>query len=111
MLYGQCKKRGMDSSCSGWKIKELNRQYIPDFIFVDEGFGEANVQQLKLVALDSYGKLPKDHPDLRLANVQPVNFSSTLDLVDVVTGEIRKKYYKNFMVETVKGCLKKVLYH
>lgn len=103
------RKEGWTQVAAVEKIKELNRQYIPDFIFVDEGFGEANVQQLKLVALDSYGKLPKDHPDLRLANVQPVNFSSTLDLVDVVTGEIRKKYYKNFMVETVKRMLEKGL--
>lgn len=87
------------------KIVELNRLYIPDYIYVDEGFGEANVQQLKLIAVNLFGKVPAGHPDLRLRNVTPVNFSSTLELRDVMTGEIRKKYFKNFIVETTKRAL------
>ena len=87
------------------KIVELNRLYVPDYIYVDEGFGEANVQQLKLIAVNLFGKVPADHPDLRLRNVTPVNFSSTLELRDVMTGEIRKKYFKNFIVETAKRAL------
>ena len=87
------------------KIVELNRLYTPDYIYVDEGFGEANVQQLKLIAVNSFGKLPMDHPDLKLRDVVPVNFSSTLELRDVMTGEIRKKYFKNFIVETTKRAL------
>lgn len=87
------------------KIVELNRLYIPDYIYVDEGFGEANVQQLKLIAVNSFGKLPMDHPDLKLRDVVPINFSSTLELRDVMTGEIRKKYFKNFIVETTKRAL------
>ena len=83
------------------KIVELNRQYNLDHIYVDEGFGESNVQQLKLKAIEQYGILPIGHPDLNLDKVVPVNFASTLELRDVVTNEIRKKYYKNFMVETV----------
>lgn len=87
------------------KIVELNRLYVPDYIYVDEGFGEANVQQLKLIAVNLFGKVSADHPDLRLRNVTPVNFSSTLELRDVMTGEIRKKYFKNFIVETTKRAL------
>lgn len=87
------------------KIVELNRLYTPDYIYVDEGFGEANVQQLKLIAVNLFGKVPADHPDLRLRDVVPVNFSSTLELRDVMTGEIRKKYFKNFIVETTKRAL------
>lgn len=87
------------------KIVELNRLYVPDYIYVDEGFGEANVQQLKLIAVNLFGKVPAGHPDLRLRNVTPVNFSSTLELRDVMTGEIRKKYFKNFIVETTKRAL------
>ena len=87
------------------KIVELNRLYTPDYIYVDEGFGEANVQQLKLIAVNSFGKLPMNHPDIKLRDVVPVNFSSTLELRDVMTGEIRKKYFKNFIVETTKRAL------
>ena len=56
------------------KIVELNRLYTPDYIYVDEGFGEANVQQLKLIAVNLFGKVPADHPDLKLRDVVPVNF-------------------------------------
>lgn len=87
------------------KIVELNRLYRPDYIYVDEGFGEANVQQLKLVAVNGFGKIPMDHPDLLLRNVTAVNFASTLELKDVMTGEVRKKYFKNFIVETTKRAL------
>lgn len=101
------RKEGWTQVAAIQKIIELNRQYEPDYIYVDEGFGEANVQQLKLVAVNNYGKLPKNHPDLKLANVVPVNFSSTLELRDILTGEIRKKYFKNFIVETTKRALEK----
>lgn len=98
-------KEGWTQVAAIEKIVELNRQYLLDHIYVDEGFGESNVQHLKLRAVDNYGVLPMDHPDLRLDEVVAVNFSSTLELKDVVTGEVRKKYYKNFMVETVNRCL------
>ena len=94
-------KEGWTQVAAVKKIIELNRLYNIDHIYVDEGFGEANVQALKLHAVNNYGKLPYDHPDLRLDEVVAVNFASTLELRDIVTGEIRKKYYKNFMVETV----------
>ena len=86
-------------------IVELNRKYVPDYIYVDEGFGESNVQHLKLRAIDNYGKLPYNHPDLRLDQVKAINFASTLELVDVVTNDVRKKYFKNFIVEVTKRAL------
>ena len=99
------KKEGWTQVEAVNKIVSLNRMYDLDHIYVDEGFGESNVQQLKLVAINNYGRLPYDHPDLKLDSVVAVNFASTLELKDVVTGEIRKKYYKNFMVETVNRSL------
>ena len=98
-------KEGWTQLAAVQKIIELNRLYTPDHIYVDEGFGESNVQALKYHAVSNYGKLPKDHPDLRLDEVVAVNFAATLELRDVVTGEIRKKYYKNFIVETVNRAL------
>ena len=98
-------KEGWTQTAAVQKIIELNRLYDLDHIYVDEGFGQSNVQQLKLHAINNYGKLPENHPDLKLDQVVAVNFASTLELRDVVTNEIRKKYYKNFMVETVTRAL------
>jgi hypothetical protein len=103
------RREGWTQVAAVQKIVDLNRKFEPDYLYVDEGFGEANVQQLKLIAVSNYGKLPKDHPDLRLNNVTPVNFASTLELRDVVTGDIRKKFFKNFIVETTKRALEKGL--
>ena len=101
------RKEGWTQVAAIEKIVDLNRQYKPDYIYVDEGFGEANVQQLKLIALESYGKVPANHPDLKLSEIVPINFASTLELKDAITGEIRKKYFKNFIVETTKRALEK----
>lgn len=101
------RKEGWTQVAAIEKIVDLNRQYRPDYIYVDEGFGEANVQQLKLIALESYGKVPVNHPDLKLSEIVPINFASTLELKDAITGEIRKKYFKNFIVETTKRALEK----
>lgn len=101
------RKEGWTQVAAIEKIVDLNRQYKPDYIYVDEGFGEANVQQLKLIALESYGKVPVNHPDLKLSEIVPINFASTLELKDAITGEIRKKYFKNFIVETTKRALEK----
>lgn len=103
------RREGWTQVAAVQKIVDLNRKFEPDYLYVDEGFGEANVQQLKLIAVSNYGKLPKDHPDLRLNNVTPVNFASTLELRDVVTGDVRKKFFKNFIVETTKRALEKGL--
>ena len=101
------RKEGWTQVAAIEKIVDINRQYRPDYIYVDEGFGEANVQQLKLIALESYGKVPVNHPDLKLSEIVPINFASTLELKDAITGEIRKKYFKNFIVETTKRALEK----
>lgn len=98
-------KEGWTQVAAIQKIIDLNRIYNLDHIYVDEGFGESNVQQLKLHAYNNYGKLPKDHPDLKLDQVVAVSFGSTLELRDVITGEVRKKHYKNFIVDTVTRAL------
>lgn len=99
------RKEGWTQALAINKIIAVNRIYSCDHIYVDEGFGQSNVQQLKLHAVNNYGRLPVNHPDLLLDEVVALNFASTIDLEDVMTGEVRKKYIKNFVVEIVRRLL------
>lgn len=92
------------------KIVDMNRKYVFDHIYVDEGFGTSQVQFIKKFAVDQYGKLPVGHPDLNLANTVPVCFSSSLETIDVQTGAVIKKDTKVFLVENAARFLERGLY-
>lgn len=92
------------------RIVALNRKYVFDHIYVDEGFGVSQVQFIKQFAIDQYGKLPLNHPDLKLADTVAVNFSSSLETRDVATGAVIKKDTKPYMVENAARFLERGAY-
>ena len=73
------------------KIIELNRKYVFDKVYVDRGFGYTQVETLKSFAIAQFGKLPKGHPDLMLAEIVGVDFSSKIEVQDPYTNQIVKK--------------------
>lgn len=81
------------------KIVAMNRKYVFDYMYVDEGFGTSQIQFIKQFAIDQYGKIPIDHPDIRLADIVGINFSSKIEMRDLSTGEDIKKDMKTYMVE------------
>ena len=81
------------------KIVDLNRIYNVDHIYVDEGFGVAQASQLRLFSQSQYGKVPPNHPDLKLSKVVSVNFSSSIILRDPISGDEYRKQTKQYMVE------------
>lgn len=81
------------------KIIHLNRKYNCDHIFCDEGFGATQIGDLKRVGESSIGKVPRGHPDLKLLDVQAVNFSSNTEFRDPVSGEMYKTPTKQFAVQ------------
>ena len=92
------------------RIIELNREYDFDHMYVDEGFGTSQVQFIKKYALDNFGKLPAGHPDLKLADVVPVNFSSKVEVQGVNGGEPVKKDTKVYLVENAVRFLERGAY-
>lgn len=104
----------MTVSKEGWTQVEavkqliaLNRKYDLDHVYVDEGFGVSTIQFIKQYAHDQYGKLPANHPDLRLAEINGVNFSSSVQVEDVATGEMLKKDMKVYMVDCTARLLER----
>lgn len=81
------------------KIVDLNRMYEIDHIYVDEGFGITQASQLRLFSQSQYGKVPPNHPDLKLSKVVSVNFSASITLRDPISGDEYRKQTKQYMIE------------
>ena len=81
------------------KVVELNLKYHADHIGCDQGFGAAQIADLRLRGKAQYGKVPPNHPDLNLTKVEAVDFGSSIELRDPITRKILKKKAKQFIVE------------
>lgn len=91
------------------KVIHLNRKYNVDHIFCDEGFGITQIGDLKRVGEAAIGTVPKGHPDLKLLDVQAVNFSSNTEIRDPVSGEMYKIPTKQFAVQNTTVMLERDL--
>ena len=73
------------------KIIELNRLWDPKAIYVDQGFGTTQIEDLR--------RWGNANPDSQiLARLKPIDFSTTQEVHDPVTKQIIKKPMKPFMV-------------
>lgn len=91
------------------KIIQLNRKYVADHIFVDAGFGATQIGDLRLFGETQAGLVPKGHPDLKLMNVEAVDFGSTVEVRDPTSGEKFKQGLKQFAVQNAVLILEKDL--
>jgi hypothetical protein len=73
------------------KIIELNEIYDPKFIYIDRGFGEYQIEMLRL-----HGR---EHPHTGLdRKVKGIHFGSKIEIRDPATREVDMKDVKPFMV-------------
>lgn len=86
-------------------IVDLNRKYNCDHIICDEGFGIAQVSMLRLKGEEQYGKVPPNHPDIKLVDTVAVSFGSTLEITDPVNHQTIKKNTKQYIVENAQKVL------
>lgn len=91
------------------RIIALNRKYNCDHIFVDKGFGTAQVSNIKQFALSQVGLVPKGHPDLKLLDITPIDFGSVTEVIDPVTGEPHRTPTKQMAVFNTMEILEKDL--
>ncbi len=84
------------------KIIEMNRVWIPEYIYIDRGYGATQdeiLRQYGSEALNSKKKGPL-HVDARLANrVKQYDFGSQIEIRDLHTKQPIKKHAKPFLVE------------
>lgn len=80
-------------------IIDLVRRWSPQFIYVDAGFGSTQVEIMKTHSLIVLQEDPTD-PVARMHDILcAFNFSSQLEISDPSSGELIKKYAKEFLVE------------
>lgn len=91
------------------KIISLNRKYNCDHVFVDQGFGAAQIAELKTFAMSQAGRVPKGHPDLRLLDITPIDYGSSTEITDPITGAVYKTPTKQMAVLTSVEMLEKDL--
>jgi replicative DNA helicase len=73
------------------KIIEINQAFNPDYIYVDRGYGETQVE-----LLHKYGV---DHPESGLGRkVKAITFQGKIPVKDPFTGETDDKHVKPFLV-------------
>lgn len=91
------------------KIVELNRKYNCDHVFVDCGFGATQIGELRLYGEQAAVRGPKGHPDIKLIDVQGVDFGSSVEVTDPTSGQKFKQGLKQFAVQNTVQILEKDL--
>lgn len=82
------------------RIIELNKIFKPEWIYVDRGFGEMQIE-----LLHDYGK---KNPSTRLAQkVKGISFSQMIETRDPATKQLENKHAKPFMVENLRWLLER----
>jgi replicative DNA helicase len=74
------------------RVADLNEKWDPEFIYVDHGDGDTQIEALQMYGLQ--------HPESRLhRKVVPVDFGSKVVVRDPLTKGFVKKHVKPFMVD------------
>lgn len=89
-------------------VRDLNRKYRFDHMYVDEGFGTSQIQFMKSYALDLIeGGGDVNDPDRALIDVVGVNFSQKIEIIDQETGFKMSKDTKTYIVENTVRMLER----
>lgn len=86
-------------------VVELNRKYNADHIICDEGYGIGQVTELRTRGREQYGRVPANHPDIKLVDTMSVQFGSSLTIRDPSTHQELKKNTKQYIVENAQKLL------
>lgn len=82
------------------RIAEINRRWLPEWIYVDRGFGGTQYEVLRQYGFENIKKKGPLHVDSRLATiVKQYDFGSNLEIHDPFTKQPVKKASKPFLVE------------
>lgn len=82
-------------------IRELNQKWMFDFIYVDNGFGSAQIEMLHNIGKNAFRKYGRHSPDANLRNVFPINFQGKIKRINPYDKKEESKLIKVFMVDTM----------
>lgn len=102
-LEGWTQQKAIDT------IIKINRKVRADHIYVDAGFGATQIGELRMFGETQKGKVDLDSPDLKLVDVQAVDFGSSIEVKDPTSDETFKQGMKQFIVQNAVQVLEKQL--
>ena len=111
--------KAMTVSRIGWtqlkameEIKKINREWDPDFIYVDEGYGATQVEVMRAWSQSEALVKGPSHADGKLAKrLKAINFSSKIEVPDPLTKQMIKKEMKPYMVENAVRMFERGLFN
>jgi replicative DNA helicase len=95
-------RAGWNQLAACQEIINMNRIWIPEYIYIDRGYGATQHEILRKYGQDALNNKNKGplHIDARLANrVKQYDFGSQLEIRDLHTKQPIKKHAKPFLVE------------
>jgi len=99
------KKEGWTQTAAVKEIVNMNRFWHPAWIYVDRGYGHAQVELLHGIGAQAMRNKQGKGPDARLAKiVKAYDFGSTVEIKDLFTKKPIKKPAKPFLVESSVRC-------
>lgn len=86
------------SACQ--RVAELNKKWLPEFIYVDQGFGYVQIEVLRKFGVDAIRTEGPNSATAKLREiVKPYNFGGHIEVRDLFTKQLVKKPAKPFLVE------------
>lgn len=82
------------------RIKFLNRIFKPEWIYVDRGYGEVQVELLHQAGIEDPGSGLRN-------KVKGIHFGGSVEMRDPATKQLQKKEAKPFMVENLRWMLER----
>jgi hypothetical protein len=83
------------------RVVELNALFRPTHVYVDRGYGEYQLEQIRKMGQSAAGN--PNHPAYGLdTKTKGIAFSQRFDVLDPVTGEIDRKDAKPFMINQLQ---------
>jgi replicative DNA helicase len=95
-------KEGWTQIAACQRVAELNRQWLPKFIYIDKGFGSTQNEILRKYGYDALSDPERGikHPDAKLKDiVKTYDFGSKVKIKDLLTKQDIDKPSKPFLVE------------
>tara|TARA_R110002020_G_scaffold268819_4_gene484156 strand:- start:35247 stop:37349 length:2103 start_codon:yes stop_codon:yes gene_type:complete len=93
------KKQGWTQLAAIEAVIDMNKMWMPKFIYADSGYGATSIELLQKYSLQQRVKDPADPAGRIYEALRKFEFGGKLEIRDPVTGQILKKPAKDFMVQ------------
>ena len=92
-------KQGWTQTLACEKIRDLNRVWQANYIYIDDGYSNFGWEHLRTIGYAAQQDKNGNKADIKLKDIVKINFGSNIETRDPFTNEPLLKYAKDFLVE------------